>query len=295
MRLSPLTPDFGYEVHDLDLGSSISNADADALQAAFAKGHMLLLRNQQALSDAGHADFASLFGPVTEEYLDGSKVAWVTNRPNTKTTVPGEAGLHWHSDYSFTEWPLRGISLQAMELSGKSAATRFASTARAWAALPQALQAELEPLEVLHLADFSGASAELGVPTDRFDDEPDQELYPHKWHPLKMPHPRTGEPLLFANEFLSIRLGGVPREKSRALLQAIWPILYDPAHVYEHDWREGDLLIWDNFALQHGRDDFTPEPGEPSPVRVLRRVSLGADYERMVQSVPRLAGALAAM
>ena len=56
---------------------------------------------------------------------------------------------------------------------------------------------------------------------------------------------------------------------SDELLDAVFAHLYQPANVYEHNWRIGDFVVWDNLALQHGRRS------NPNTVRrSLRRVAM---------------------
>jgi len=72
-----------------------------------------------------------------------------------------------------------------------------------------------------------------------------------------MPHPVTGEAILYVSEMQTARIGSLPPELSEALLQELFGYLYAPAKVYEHRWRNGDVVIWDNLALQHSRPDLT--------------------------------------
>ena len=65
---------------------------------------------------------------------------------------------------------------------------------------------------------------------------------------------------------------GMTREESEALLDRLFDLTEDPANVYEHVWREGDLLMWDNLACLHARTDW-PD-GE---TRMLRRCTVGGD------------------
>ena len=51
------------------------------------------------------------------------------------------------------------------------------------------------------------------------------------------------------------------------LLDELFAHLYDPAHMYEHTWQQGDLVVWDNLATQHGRPDVQFE----GPARTLRK------------------------
>jgi taurine dioxygenase len=76
----------------------------------------------------------------------------------------------------------------------------------------------------------------------------------HRW-PAVRAHPETGEPLLCVSELCTARLDDLPPAESEALLTELFGRLYAEPGVYRHHWRSGDLLLWDNIALQHGRDD----------------------------------------
>src|SRR5262249_39782311 len=90
-----------------------------------------------------------------------------------------------------------------------------------------------------------------------------------------------------ANEMHSDRVTGLSPEESEAVLAEVFAILYGADNVYAHEWRVGDLILWDNVALQHGRPDF-PETEE----RTLQRVSVG--NKTALELVPNLADLLAA-
>jgi taurine dioxygenase len=80
---------------------------------------------------------------------------------------------------------------------------------------------------------------------------------PQKRQPVIIDHPVTAEPVLFVTELQTARIEGLAQPASDALLERLFAVLYDPAEVYEHVWRPGDFLLWDNCALQHGRPDQT--------------------------------------
>jgi alpha-ketoglutarate-dependent taurine dioxygenase len=109
---------------------------------------------------------------------------------------------------------------------------------------------------------------------------------PRHVHPVIGRHPRTGEPVVLANQMHSDRLVDVPAAQSEALLRDLFEVLYDPAHLLEHCWQVADTVLWDNVALHHGR--AAPPMDE---ARTLQRVTLG-DYTP-AELVPDLAGLLA--
>jgi taurine dioxygenase len=64
-------------------------------------------------------------------------------------------------------------------------------------------------------------------------------------------HPVTGRKSLFINEAHTSRVVGVPEDESAALLARLCAHIVDPEFRYEHQWRAGDLLMWDNVSVQH--------------------------------------------
>ncbi|MFN7750774.1 MAG: TauD/TfdA dioxygenase family protein, partial [Pseudomonadota bacterium] len=45
---------------------------------------------------------------------------------------------------------------------------------------------------------------------------------------------------------------------SEALLDELWSHATDPSITWHHQWRVGDILIWDNRCTMHRRDAFDP-------------------------------------
>ena len=74
---------------------------------------------------------------------------------------------------------------------------------------------------------------------------------------------------LAVSEQQSDRILDWPAERSEAVLAELCARLYAADNVVSHEWRTGDLVVWDNLALQHGRPAITG-PGE----RTLRRVAM---------------------
>ncbi|MCC6942307.1 MAG: TauD/TfdA family dioxygenase [Novosphingobium sp.] len=82
------------------------------------------------------------------------------------------------------------------------------------------------------------------------------DFLPHMVRPAVITHPRTAEPVLYVSDMQTARIEGLAKVESDALLQDLFAHLYDPANVYRHHWRNGDLVIWDNVALSHSRCDL---------------------------------------
>jgi taurine dioxygenase len=180
--------------------------------------------------------------------------------------------LLFHSDFAFTPAPLEGISLYALDLGDGCVPTRFASTAHAAATLPSDLRAKLELLNIVHMADVTPAGREdvRQREEDFGGPEAPTEKYPRSVRPVLGPHPRTGEELLWVGEQQASHFEGITYAESDALLDEIFAHFHgNPSNVYDHHWQVGDLIIWDNIKLVHGR------PAASTTVRrSLRRIMM---------------------
>jgi taurine dioxygenase len=72
-------------------------------------------------------------------------------------------------------------------------------------------------------------------------------------------HPATGRKALYISRLMSARIEGLSRQESEAALDKLFDISEDAAIIYEHEWRLGDLVIWDNWCSIHA-----PLGAEPS-------------------------------
>jgi taurine dioxygenase len=275
MEIIELSPALGAEVLDLDAGQPLDAAGAAELRAAYDHHHLLLLRDQRLDGDA-QVRFASTFGSIVAE--KSGAFGYVSNvRPDA--VVP-EGALLFHSDFAFAREPLHGLSLHALDVPADGAPTLYADAVRAVAQLPGPLRALLEEHRVRNHFDFKRSSER------RHRDDEIAPGSPRTEHPAIGPHPRTGEPVLYINEMHSERLVGFDLTESDELLAAVFAVLYAPANVYEHHWSPGDLVVWDNIAVHHGRRTIPLD--EP---RTLQRVALGNHTAE--ELVPNLAALLA--
>jgi taurine dioxygenase len=69
--------------------------------------------------------------------------------------------------------------------------------------------------------------------------------------PIVRTHPVTKRKGLFVNEAHTSHIAGLPPAESDALLKQLYEHIVKPEFQYVHSWRPGDLLMWDNAAVQH--------------------------------------------
>ena len=250
MRIRELHDNFGIEVLDMDILAT-SPHEIDELCAALDEHLLLLFRCKQPISIGRQVEIGSWFGPIVDDHRDGRY--WM-NLHNDNTA--GRRPLPFHSDFTYTDTPAKRITLHALELPAGETSTSFANGIHAWATLPTDLQKELSSMTVRHVH-----------LTKHNPEWPDFTAD----HPVCVPHPRTGQPILFVTEYHARRILELEAEESDRMITRLFAYLYAPAKVYEHRWQPYDLLIWDNMALQHARK------AEADPVggtRKMQRVAL---------------------
>jgi taurine dioxygenase len=250
----PIEP-FGAEV-DLDLSAPLSEEVIAELKALYDRHHLLVFRNQ-SLTHPRQIEVVSNFGPPLLHRQDG--VGYISNQPGKGGLGGGE--LAFHSDLAFSPEPFLGISLHAVDVENERSSTKYVDSCLSYRELPQATRERLQGLNALHVfsVDMAAHNEEEDVP----------DSLPRSIHPLVMEHPRTGEPILYMNLNQTARIVELEPDESRALIDELFAHLYRPENIYEHRWRMGDFVMWDNLAAQHAR-------GEVSNVgpRTLQRVVL---------------------
>jgi taurine dioxygenase len=258
MRARDVTTSFG-SILEIDLRNPLDPSQQLELQELFAQRHLLLFPGQD-ISFEDQVRVVGYLGPV----LAGGP-EWVSNvRENG--LVP-EGALLFHSDFIFTAEPSLGLCLYATEVPPGGSPTSFADAVRAAERLPPGLRARVLGREALNVFDLSDQRGDV-----RFREAtvgPESPLSPRHAHPVLMVHPITGQELLSVNQMQTDRIIGMEGTASEETLEALWALLYAPDNTYSHHWRVGDLVIWDNIAVQHGR----PAPPRHAP-RTMRRVTM---------------------
>lgn len=229
---------FGVE-SSFDLSQPLDAVDAYAIRKAFAEHKLLVFRNQHLSQD----EQARALGVLGNVLPVGREVAEVS----VDGTL-GSTALAFHSDLSFTEEPIKVLSLHAIDVEEGETVTRFAHAIAAARHLSPALRDRLSRTSALAL--MAIVQSRRAIPAVIPD------ILPRAERPAVIPHPVTGEAILYVSEMQTVRLDGMNETDSDELLHLLFGLLYAPGNVYEHRWRSGDLVIWDNYALQHGRPDL---------------------------------------
>jgi taurine dioxygenase len=248
---------FGIEVLH-DLSAPLSADESDELVALLWQ-HSLVLARGQRLSMQRQRELCGLAGPIL---LREGETGIMDNASGEASTVE----LSWHADAAYTRAPFDALSLHALDVVADASSTRFVSAELGWATLPAELKGRLKRIRVEMISPGFDA---LG---GRTCDTRDPAALKRGETPAVQRNPHNGRQVLWVSELQAARLLGLDWEDSRDLLHAAFDHLYRPERVLEHRWRTGDLLIWDNIALQHMRGSL-----KDCGRRVLQRVIVGTE------------------
>lgn len=244
----PLAP-FGAEVR---LRSAAEPYSA-ALQPLLAKDGLLLVRGLN-LTMEEQQDLCRAFGPVPDSAYENFYVS------NCRADgFLGTKELQWHNDVPYLPSPYLVAALHAVEVAPDASSTKFVSGFQAYERLPHRLQDRVSGFKALQVKQRHSERR------NRLEDLEPGDL--GTVHSVVRRQDGTGRPYLFVNENMTACILGMSEADSDALLAELFSYLYADEAIYDHRWSDGDLVVWDNLAVQHARG----EAGEGA--RTLQRVT----------------------
>jgi taurine dioxygenase len=274
MEVIPLSSALGAEIRGVDVARPLDDATFARIQKAWHEHLVIVLRNQDLDEDA-QVRFAERFGPLspihTEHHSPSNKaVMYIGNRKKDGKIVGalplGE--MQFHSDQCYTERPAMGTMLYSIEIPAEGGNTLFANAYKAYDALPMDVKQAIDGRKAVQVYDYGG-----GVLDRRNMVEPKDGM--SFAHPVARTHDATGRKALYVNRLMTHHIEGLEREESEELLGLMFDTIERPEFIYEHRWRVGDVLLWDNRCTLHARRDFNPDEN-----RWMRRVTIRGDRPR---------------
>lgn len=279
LKVTPLSPVLGAEITGIDLRESLSRPVVDEILALW-REHIVLVFPGQELSLEQQLEFAANFGELGERkrapddlkertegiYQTNENILLVTNIKVDGEPIGafGDADMWFHIDSGYAERPYKYTILYALELPSRGGNTLFSNTYLAYDAVPDELKRKLAGRKALHIHEY--------LRTEKVDITKDISGSPHFYHPVFITHPETGKKALFVDRLMTRHIEGFDTDESERILNQLFDLIERPEFVYEHVWRLGDVVMWDNRVAVHGRTWFPKEEN-----RLLRRCTIEGD------------------
>lgn len=264
LSIEKLHPHIGALVGGVDLTEPLSKEVFARIQDAFNQYSVLVFRNQR-IDDDQQVAFSRRFNDLEKiSFSVAAQNPYVYHLSNVdehgrllsldaKKRVFLKVNSRWHTDSSFKPIPAMASILSGREIpQTERADTDFASMRVGYASLPRARREALNGLLAVHHYGYSlSLIGDGGVPQAELDSLPPSQ------HPIVRIHPGTGEMSLFVSGHIE-SIVGMPVDEGRKLASELIQWCTRPEYVYSHQWKQDDLVMWDNRCTLH-RAEVIPE------------------------------------
>ena len=265
LAVRPLSAALGAEIIGVDLSKDVDEQTCAQLRDAWHRHLVILLRDQE-LSEEDEVRFAERFGPPavihTKQFVRNHPAVMLISNIREDGKPIGalpDGEMHFHTDQCHQAIPAKATMLYAIEVPSRGGNTLFANAYTAYETLPESIKHRIAGRRALN-----AYTTDTTLRSSNYDDAKSS-----CWHPVVRTHPATGRKALYVNRLMTREIEGLPRKESDALLEKLFVHQEQPKFIYEHVWRPGDILMWDNRCTLHARTDFSA--GER---RLLRRVAI---------------------
>ena len=271
LSIKPLTANIGAEVTGVDLSMPVDEATRKTLYDAWIKHAVLVIRDQN-LSPPQFAAAARLFGDVMDQQVkkftlpDYPEVGTISSKDlpivDGKLHVRGE---QFHTDHSNFAAPPKATMLHAVSLPKSGGDTQFVDVRQAFDDLPEAKRRRLVKLRSPHVYESSQSPRKMAALTPE-----ERAQIPQTVQPLVIRHPESGRSALYINTARMEGIEGMSSEEAFELIDDLYQHATNSKYEYRHEWRAGDMVIWDNRSVMHQANaDY-----DPSEYRFLYRIML---------------------
>lgn len=269
MQVTQLSPNIGAEVTGIDLRQPVDAQTRERLNAAVVE-HIALVIRDQTFTPEQYLSAVSLFGEPMEQHFtqyalpDCPLVHEVSNRHQDKSGKRVKHGAGWHTDHTNHRRPPKNTCLYAVALPSKGGDTAVVNMRAGYEALPETFRQKIQGMKTVNVFQGSASENYSGQSADaQAEKKPEPVL-----QPLVRTNPDNGKKALYFHPVKTENVVGMSAADSQALLNELLAHSIKDEFIYRHQWRKGDMLIWDNRSAMH-RAYFDYDPAE---FRLLYRV-----------------------
>jgi taurine dioxygenase len=259
LEVVPLTKHIGAELRGIDLRQKPDEETIRAIYQAWLD-HLVIVFPDQHLSQEDLVRATSFFGEIGElgrppkyfpkgysSLLPGIMLISNIRENGEPIGALPDGEMMFHHDMIHAPIPSKATLLYSVEIPSNGGNTLFASGYAAYDTLDRAVRNPLEGRKALH--HYNYGSTQRG-------DSRGTEVFGECMHPVFRSHEDTGKKAVYVNRLMTVGVEGMPDEESGPLLEKVFDHAEKREFVYEHVWRVGDLLLWDNRCSSHARTDF---------------------------------------
>jgi taurine dioxygenase len=274
IRVEPLSPALGAEVHGIDLAQALDESTVAEIRRAFLS-HLVIFFRGQSVTPEQFLRFARTMGepseyPMVKGMDDYPEITEVIKKEDERVNFGGI----WHSDTTYLECPPMATMLYALEVPPIGGDTLFANMNMAYESLSPGMQRLLQGLTAINSA---GKDIAAATRADRIRERPGDlgDNVPSAEHPLVRTHPETGLKSLYVNPGHTVRIGGLSEAESAPILDYLYAHQIRAEFTCRFRWQVGSLAFWDNRAAQH-----YPLNDYHGYRRAMQRITLAGDRPR---------------
>ena len=255
----PLTQHIGAEIRGIDLREKPDDETVRAIYQAWLD-HLVIIFPGQKLSQEDLLRATSFFGENgglsrPEKYhpagfskmLPGIMLISNIRENGEPIGALPDGEMMFHHDMIHAEVPSKATLLYSVEIPSSGGNTLFASGYAAYETFDPAIRARLEGKHAQH--HYNYGSMQRG-------DDRGVAAFNEFTHPVFRTHEETGRKAVYVNRLMTVKVVDMDPTESDVLLKALFDHAENREFVYEHVWRKGDLLLWDNRCSSHARTDF---------------------------------------
>lgn len=270
LTVRPVHKLFAAELTGVTLHAQMDAAELAEIKAALAEYAVCAVGHDLPLSDEEHIAFSALLGPIERTQIlkvsgspDAMRIAHHEIIDQSNMNETGEiyadddrrlafkrANRLWHTDMSFHQNRATWSLLSAHTVPPDGAPTEFSDMRAVYDTLPAPMKAKLDGLEAEHSYWHSRVLGGGPEPT-----EEERSSRPPARHKLVHRHEPSGRKAIYIASHTT-GIVGWPQDEGRDLLDELMEFATRPEFVYSHDWRVGEVVIWDNLCTIHRATEF---------------------------------------
>jgi taurine dioxygenase len=181
---------------------------------------------------------------------------------------PDRGTLAWHTDGSWSRVTGQATIIYGEVMPETGGETHFCDMYGAYERLDSEWKARIANLRAVHNLDFSR--------TRRHGEDPmtdeQRRAQPPVDHPIVRTHPETGRKCIYLGDHAEY-IVGMTYEEGRTLIEELNALAVHTDLTYEHHWKPGQLIAWDNRCVMHRATPYDPA----TQARVIRRCTVLGD------------------